>query len=171
MWSSRKLDSAELSAKHGSPITAYTDLAKMLAEHGDWVALGSADEQKPAADGTVEARPATEVKQAKERQESQKESKKSACEEQSKECRDALRRLRDDALSDIALAPSGVVWETARFEPSPGEAFSMRTNMIDTLIHVRAAKELLVLFGPKRPSFAVIVAPSLKTSIGLPRKL
>jgi predicted dehydrogenase len=31
VWSSRKLDSAELSAKHGSPITAYTDLAKMLA--------------------------------------------------------------------------------------------------------------------------------------------
>jgi predicted dehydrogenase len=31
VWSSRKLDSAELSAKHGSPITAYTDLEKMLA--------------------------------------------------------------------------------------------------------------------------------------------
>ena len=31
VWSSRKLDSADLSAKHGSPITAYTDLAKMLA--------------------------------------------------------------------------------------------------------------------------------------------
>ena len=31
VWSSRRLDSAELSAKHGSPITAYTDLAKMLA--------------------------------------------------------------------------------------------------------------------------------------------
>ena len=27
----------------------------MLAEHGDWMALGNADEQKPAADGTVEA--------------------------------------------------------------------------------------------------------------------
>ena len=32
VWSSRKLDSAELSAKHGSPITAFTDLAAMLAE-------------------------------------------------------------------------------------------------------------------------------------------
>ena len=31
------------------------DLARMLAAHGDWMALGSADEQKPAAPGTVEA--------------------------------------------------------------------------------------------------------------------
>ncbi len=31
------------------------DLHAMLEEHGDWMALGSADEQKPAADGTVEA--------------------------------------------------------------------------------------------------------------------
>lgn len=31
IWSSRPLDSAELSAKHGSKITAYTDLSKMLA--------------------------------------------------------------------------------------------------------------------------------------------
>jgi hypothetical protein len=31
------------------------DLHAMLREHGDWMALGSADEQKPAADGTVEA--------------------------------------------------------------------------------------------------------------------
>jgi hypothetical protein len=28
----------------------------MLKERGDWVPLGDADEQKPAADGTVEAR-------------------------------------------------------------------------------------------------------------------
>jgi hypothetical protein len=27
----------------------------MLVAHGDWIALGSADEQKPAAEGTVEA--------------------------------------------------------------------------------------------------------------------
>jgi hypothetical protein len=27
----------------------------MLKEHGDWMLLGSADEQKPAAEGTVEA--------------------------------------------------------------------------------------------------------------------
>jgi len=31
------------------------DLHAMLVETGDWVPLGSADEQKPAADGTVEA--------------------------------------------------------------------------------------------------------------------
>ena len=31
------------------------DLAQMLRDHGDWVSLGSADEQKPAAEGTVEA--------------------------------------------------------------------------------------------------------------------
>jgi hypothetical protein len=31
------------------------DLQAMLNKHGDWMALGSADEQKPAAEGTVEA--------------------------------------------------------------------------------------------------------------------
>lgn len=31
------------------------DLRTMLKSHGDWMALGSADEQKPAAEGTVEA--------------------------------------------------------------------------------------------------------------------
>ena len=31
------------------------DLHAMLREHGDWMPLGNADEQKPAADGTVEA--------------------------------------------------------------------------------------------------------------------
>ena len=31
------------------------DLAAMLKKHGDWMLLGSADEQKPAAAGTVEA--------------------------------------------------------------------------------------------------------------------
>lgn len=31
------------------------DLHAMLTERGDWVALGGADEQKPAAEGTVEA--------------------------------------------------------------------------------------------------------------------
>jgi hypothetical protein len=32
-----------------------TDLHNMLKEHGDWMELGAADEQKPAKDGTVEA--------------------------------------------------------------------------------------------------------------------
>ena len=31
------------------------DLHAMLKAHGDWMLLGSADEQKPAAEGTVEA--------------------------------------------------------------------------------------------------------------------
>ena len=34
---------------------AVEDLHAMLTERGDWVALGSADEQKEAAEGTVEA--------------------------------------------------------------------------------------------------------------------
>lgn len=34
---------------------AIEDLHSWLVEHGDWVPLGAADEQKPAADGTVEA--------------------------------------------------------------------------------------------------------------------
>lgn len=32
-----------------------TDLHNMLKEHGDWMELGAADEQKPAKEGTVEA--------------------------------------------------------------------------------------------------------------------
>jgi hypothetical protein len=31
------------------------DLHAMLKKHGDWMLLGAADEQKPAAEGTVEA--------------------------------------------------------------------------------------------------------------------
>jgi len=31
------------------------DLKALLVTHGDWIELGSADEQKPARDGTVEA--------------------------------------------------------------------------------------------------------------------
>src|SRR5947207_5809947 len=31
------------------------DLHTMLKQHGDWMELGSADEQKPAKEGTVEA--------------------------------------------------------------------------------------------------------------------
>ena len=34
---------------------AIDDLHAMLVARGDWVPLGSADEQKPAAEGTVEA--------------------------------------------------------------------------------------------------------------------
>jgi hypothetical protein len=36
-------------------LRAIDDLAAWLRTQGDWVALGAADEQKPAAEGTVEA--------------------------------------------------------------------------------------------------------------------
>jgi hypothetical protein len=36
-------------------IDILDDLHKMLQKHGDWMELGSADEQKPAKEGTVEA--------------------------------------------------------------------------------------------------------------------
>ncbi len=39
----------------GYRLRAIDDLHAMLKERGDWVMLGSADEQKPAAEGTVEA--------------------------------------------------------------------------------------------------------------------
>jgi hypothetical protein len=36
-------------------LRAVEDLHAMLKAHGDWMPLGTADEQKPAAEGTVEA--------------------------------------------------------------------------------------------------------------------
>src|SRR5450755_2276044 len=36
-------------------LRCLSDLHAMLKKHGDWMLLGSADEQKPAAEGTVEA--------------------------------------------------------------------------------------------------------------------
>ncbi len=36
-------------------LSAIQDLHAMLKSRGDWVPLGGADEQKPAAEGTVEA--------------------------------------------------------------------------------------------------------------------
>lgn len=36
-------------------IDCLNDLHKMLKDHGDWMELGSADEQKPVKMGTVEA--------------------------------------------------------------------------------------------------------------------
>lgn len=36
-------------------IRCIDDLHAMLKEHGDWMDLGGADEQKPAKEGTVEA--------------------------------------------------------------------------------------------------------------------
>jgi hypothetical protein len=39
----------------GYQLRCIEDLHAMLTEHGDWMLLGAADEQKPAAAGTVEA--------------------------------------------------------------------------------------------------------------------
>lgn len=36
-------------------LNSIDDLHTMLKKHGDWMELGSADEQKPAKEGTVEA--------------------------------------------------------------------------------------------------------------------
>lgn len=53
-------DGDELVCQVGSTTLRYQsraieDLHAWLVAQGDWVALGAADEQKPAADGTVEA--------------------------------------------------------------------------------------------------------------------
>ena len=55
-----ELDPPALVAQVGSTevryhLRAIDDLHAMLKERGDWMPLGNADEQKPAADGTVEA--------------------------------------------------------------------------------------------------------------------
>src|SRR3989442_4897166 len=54
------LDPPALVVKSGTTELRYDlrcldDLHVMLKKHGDWMPLGSADEQKPAAEGTVEA--------------------------------------------------------------------------------------------------------------------
>jgi hypothetical protein len=43
------------STRLGYQLRCIEDLQEMLRAHGDWMALGNADEQKPVADGTVEA--------------------------------------------------------------------------------------------------------------------
>ena len=43
------------STKLSYDLRALDDLHAMLKEHGDWMPLGAADEQKAAAEGTVEA--------------------------------------------------------------------------------------------------------------------
>jgi hypothetical protein len=39
----------------GYQLRCIEDLHEMLTRHGDWMALGNADEQKPAPEGSVEA--------------------------------------------------------------------------------------------------------------------
>ena len=60
MYRDETADPAALVCVVGGTTLAYQlrcldDLHAMLRDAGDWVPLGSADEQKPAADGTVEA--------------------------------------------------------------------------------------------------------------------
>jgi hypothetical protein len=60
MWRDEVADPPALVCQVGSTQPRYQlrcidDLHTMLKERGDWVPLGGADEQKPAAEGTVEA--------------------------------------------------------------------------------------------------------------------
>jgi hypothetical protein len=60
MWRDEEADPPTLVCQVGKTqlrydLRAIDDLHAMLREHGDWLPLGAADEQKPAADGTVEA--------------------------------------------------------------------------------------------------------------------
>ena len=60
MWRDEDADAPELICQVGKTQLSYRlraieDLQGMLKEAGDWVPLGGADEQKPAAEGTVEA--------------------------------------------------------------------------------------------------------------------
>jgi hypothetical protein len=60
MWRDEEADPPTLVCQVGTTTLGYQlrcieDLHAMLRERGDWVALGAADEQKPAKDGTVEA--------------------------------------------------------------------------------------------------------------------
>jgi hypothetical protein len=59
-WRDEEADPPALVVKVGKTELRYQlrcieDLHAMLEKHGDWMPLGSADEQKPAKDGTVEA--------------------------------------------------------------------------------------------------------------------
>ena len=60
MYRDETLDPPALVCTVGTTVLRYQlrcldDLHTWLNEQGDWVPLGSADEQKPAAEGTVEA--------------------------------------------------------------------------------------------------------------------
>ncbi len=60
MYKSEKDGKAILVCTVGTTVLHYeyrclADLHNMLKTYGDWMELGSADEQKPARDGTIEA--------------------------------------------------------------------------------------------------------------------
>jgi hypothetical protein len=59
-WRDETLDPPALVVQVGKTELRYhlrclDDLQAMLKKHGDWMLLGSADEQKPATDATVES--------------------------------------------------------------------------------------------------------------------
>ena len=59
-WRDEKQDTPALVVQVGATQLSYQlrcieDLRAMLLQHGDWMPLGNADEQKEARDGTVEA--------------------------------------------------------------------------------------------------------------------
>jgi hypothetical protein len=60
MWLDEAADPPQIVCQVGGTQLRYhkrsiDDLHAMLKRHGDWMDLGGADEQKPAAEGTVEA--------------------------------------------------------------------------------------------------------------------
>ena len=60
MWKDESTDPPAIVCQVGSTqlrfqLRAIDDLHAMLEQHGDWMPLGGADEQKPAAEGTVDA--------------------------------------------------------------------------------------------------------------------
>jgi hypothetical protein len=60
VWKDETVDPPALVCKVGSTVLSYQlrcldDLHAMLKKHGDWMLLGAADEQKDAAEGTIEA--------------------------------------------------------------------------------------------------------------------
>jgi hypothetical protein len=60
MYRDDSIDPSALVCTAGKTVLSYQarcleDLRAMLQAHGDWMLLGSAAEQKPATDGTVEA--------------------------------------------------------------------------------------------------------------------
>jgi hypothetical protein len=59
-WRDESLDPPALVVQVGTTKLSYhlrglDDVHEMLADHGDWMPLGNADEGKPVKDGTVEA--------------------------------------------------------------------------------------------------------------------
>ena len=71
MYRDETLDPPALVCQVGKTTLSYRlccleNLHAMLSEHGDWMVLGSADESKPAADGTVRQNRGVRVERTRE---------------------------------------------------------------------------------------------------------